>query len=439
MAAAALLLMYAAPRVAAQDRPVPSAGAARFVDQAGGRSAGELVEFALANNDDLAAMRNEVRAAEAMVRQAGLRANPSLELGATKNPLTPSNSIMVKGSIPLELFGRRPARVRVAEKELAVRRQIVADRERTLAAEVRTKFGETLALVLKLRFADETLAAASDDYQLVSARVNEGRNAPLEQSMASVELNRIRALRELAEGKAEISLLELKNMVGMTPEERLLLRGDFSGLLDPLPPQTVAVEQALERRTDLLMARAVEDLSQARIDQARADGKIDASVNAGYQLMRQGFPQRGIDEFGALVPIGERANVFSVGLMLELPLFDRGQGTVEAALEEKAAAKKRTEFGELTVRREVASAYVKYESAARSMEIYRAGVEKQAEANLDVVRQTYELGSRDLTEYLAELRRFIEIKDGFIEFQLAAYVARVEILRALNAPELTTK
>jgi cobalt-zinc-cadmium efflux system outer membrane protein len=228
-------------------------------------------------------------------------------------------------------------------------------------------------------------------------------------------------------------------MVGMPPEQPLRLRGDFSDLLEPVPPQAIATEQAIQQRPDLQMSRAIEELADARIEQARSEGKIDASLSAGYQHMRQGFPQSGFDEFGQIVPIGERANVFSVGVMLQLPIFNKNQGTVEAAVLEKTAAQNRTAFGELTIRREVASAYARSNSAARAMEIYRVGGETQAAANLDVVRQTYELGQHSLLDYIGEQRRFIEIKDGSIDLQLAAYLARLEILKVTNAPELTKK
>ena len=70
------------------------------------------------------------------------------------------------------------------------------------------------------------------------------------------------------------------------------------------------------------------------------------------------------------------------------------------------------------------------------MEIYRVGVREQAAANLQVVRQTYELGSKPLFDYINEHHRFIEIENGFIDAQLETYLARVEILRAANLPGL---
>ena len=122
-----------------------------------------------------------------------------------------------------------------------------------------------------------------------------------------------------------------------------------------------------------------------------------------------------------------------------MPVFNKNQGTIEAAVLDKTAAQKRLEFGELTVRREVVAGFVRYERAARAMEIYRAGVEKLAAVNLGVVRQTYELGAINLLDYIAEQRRYIQVKNDFIDAQLQVFLARVEILRAATAPELITK
>lgn len=408
----------------------------KYFNQTDGKTVDELVKIALEKNDELSAFRKEVEAAEVLIKQAKLRANPMLELGAAKNPLTPARSFMVKGSLPLELFGRRGARGKVAEIEAEVRRRDLENRERILAAQVRAKFGEAIALALKLQFIEQTLALTTQNYNLVAARVEEGKNAPLEKNMESVELNRIRAMREISTGKVEIAFLELKNLIGFAPEETLNLRGDFDDLIEPLPPEEIAVEQALERRPDLQTARSFENLSDARIEQAKIQAKPDASISAGYERARQMFPQKGFDDLGNLTPIREEMNVLSVGLTLNLPVFDKNQGTIESEVLQKNAAQKRTEFGELTVKREVIAAYARYNRAARAMEIFRVGVENQAEINLNVVRQTYEFGKQNLLDYIAEQRRFIEIKQDFIDAQLETYLARVEILSAISAPEL---
>jgi len=91
--------------------------------------------------------------------------------------------------------------------------------------------------------------------------------------MALVELNRLRSMRESAAGRLDVLMLELKNSIGMQPEDQLRLRGDFDNLTDPLRPLADATGQALRDRPDLLTARAMETLADARIEQARAAGR----------------------------------------------------------------------------------------------------------------------------------------------------------------------
>ena len=416
----------------------PAVSSTKYFDPQRGKTADELVAMALATNGEVVAMRKEVEAGEALIRQARLRPNPSLEVSGTRQiGGMGDNSLMVQGSLPLELGGRRGSRIRVAERELEVRRQALAERERQLAGDVRTKFGESLAAILKLTFIEELLGLAVQNFQLVSARVTEGRRPPLEESMETVELNRLRATRETNEGRVEVRLFELRNLVGLTPDQPLTLRGDLETLRSNLPPQIAAEQTALQSRPDLLGALAVERLAAARVEQARSEGRIDADAMIGYQRMQSGFPLLGVDEAsGALLPIEQRMNFFTFGVRLNLPVRNRNQGMVAAAQLEEQAARSRREFGELTVRREVAAAYARYNRAFRAMEIYRVGVRERAEQNLDVVRQTYELGSKTLLDYIAEHHRFTEIENGYIDARLETYLAMIEILKASNDPSL---
>jgi len=432
-------LSVAGQALGQQTRTDDSPSVARYVDKLTGMTADEAVTYALAHNGELLAARKEIEAAEALVKQAGLRSNPKLDVDGARQINGKDNSIMATAMLPLELGGRRPARIAVAQRELEVRRHEVADRERLLAAEVRMKFGETLAQALKLAFTEELLAINRRGYDLIAARVGEGATAPLEQNMALVELNRLRSMRENVEGKLEVLTLELRNLIGMPPEEPLRLRGDFSNLLDPPAPIAIETERALRERPDLLAVRAMENLAEARIEQARAAGRLDASVLAGYERMNSSFPVFAVNEQGQLQPVQDVFHFLKFGISLDLPVRNKNQGAIEAALVETEAARQRREFAELTVRREVAAAYAQYGSAARAMEIFRVGVRDQAKANLDVVRQTYELGSKTLLDYIAEQRRFIELENDFIDAQLATYSARVQIERATASPELIKK
>ena len=410
-----------------------------YLDQASGMTADDAVRFALENNGEILALRNEIKAAESLVKQAELRPNPKLQINGGQEIIGKRNNVMVSAGIPLELGGRRRARITVAERELTVRELMLADRERMLAAEVRAKFGESLATIRKLELIETLIANVRQAYKIIAAKVIEGQTAPLEQNMSLVEVNRLRSMREITTGSVEVNLLELRNLIGMQSAQPLRLQGDFNNLIDQPPPIVIAVEQAVDQRPDLQALQAIEELAEARLEQARAAGRTDASVMAGYQRMTSVMPELAGTNPVALVPRAMGENYITLGVEIELPVRNKNQGAIAAAGFEMQAAQNRIQFGELTVRREVTAAYARYERAVRALTIFRAGVREQAGQNLRVVWQTYELGSKTLLDYIAEERRYLEIETNLIDAELDAYQAKVEILRVTGAAELKDK
>lgn len=410
-----------------------------YLDLQNGMTADDAVKFALENNGEIEALRKETEAARSLVKQAELRANPKIEANGSRQIGGTDNNLMVEGMLPLELGGRRSARIAVAQAELEIREFALLNQERLLAAEVRSKFGEVLSNIKKLELLEKITSNTRQGYDIIAAKVTEGRTAPLEQNMLLVELNRLRSMRETAEGKVETAMFELKNLIGMRPESNLRLRGDFEYMVDNLPAVEESVANALRERPDLQGARATEKLAVARLNQARTESKIDASLKTGYQRMRSGFPLNGITDTGGLQPIESVFHYFTFGVEIDLPVRNRNQGMIEAALYEQQAAQSRIQFGELTIRREVNVSYARYNRAVRALTIFQNGVRDQANANLQTIWRTYEFGKNTLSDYIAEERRFLDIENELIDALLETYLARIEILRATNSPKLIIK
>src|SRR5712691_3595037 len=102
----------------------------QYIDPVNGLTADALVRYAIAHNGELAAARQMIAEARGRLRQAGLKANPMIEASGTRAANTPDNKLMIGAELPLELGGRRTARVVVATAELQVREAEVADSER---------------------------------------------------------------------------------------------------------------------------------------------------------------------------------------------------------------------------------------------------------------------------------------------------------------------
>lgn len=405
----------------------------QFVDPVGGMTADDLVRYALRNNGELAAARQMIAQARCRLRQAGLKANPMIEASGARALNMPDNSVMFTAELPLELKGRRAARVAVAERELEIREAEVADFERKLAAEVRMKYAAALAAARNLGFTENLLTLTRDSHRLVRARVERGSSPPLEQNLVLVELNRVDAMRISFDSRVQVAMLELKKVIGMPPDEPLRLRGVFT-IDRQLPARSDALREALARRPDLAAARAAEQLALAQLEQARVEGKVDASLFAGYQRMSSGFDVHGFDESGALVPVHGIFHFATFGVKLMLPVRNKNQGEIDTAVAAIEASRSRRRFAELVVRNEVAAAFARWERAEAALAVYRDGVHEQAVRNLDVVRQTYVLGGKSLIDYTEEQRRFIDVQTGYTEVLKEYFESLVEIERAAGSP-----
>lgn len=390
----------------------------------------ELVARAVAENPELRAARAEIDAAVGRLRQAGLRPNPMLELGGQK-ALSPDNNLTVGVALPLDLNGRKEGRVGVAERELAMRRAQLADRERRLRADVRMKAGEIFAARRNLDVADQLLDANRRSFGLVQQRVREGANPPLDESLQLVEVNRLEASRRLLASRVEIAMLQLKAQAGLAPEAPVGIRGE----LTPVPlvaDRADAVRQALAARADIEAARAEAAMARAMVRKEEAEGRWDATVNVGYQRQDFGFSLSGLTASGQTRPIQDVFHYFGGGVSIMLPLRNRNEGNIVAAHAATRAADRRIDFAELTARQEIDAAFTQHEATRRSLEIYERGVRDVARQNLDVVRRAYELGRGSLLDVIAEQRRYLEVENGYTDALKQVYDAAVEVERAVG-------
>src|SRR6267378_8713824 len=415
-----LLAQEAHPRVASD-----------FLDLQGGVTETELVTRALASNPSLLAQRQQIAMAKGDVTQARLRQNPSLTLGGLKEVNGGDNAINVRGSLPLELFGRRARRTEVAENKEEAGQQGVADHERLLAGEVRMRFGQALAAIRDLMFVEQLLQINRDFLRLMEDRVREGAVPSLDADETRVEANRIETLRIGYQAKAEVALLALKEKVGVDPEEVIRLKGVLE-LTSQDYNQKQLLQLATDHRPDLAFQRANEALANAELRSDRATGKPDASVFAGYDRPDSGFSQRAFDAAGNLRPIRQTFNHVVFGFNISLPIFNRNQGVVAADTAAIQAAHSKIAAVNLSLRHEVAQNLIRFNGAQARVTVYRSGVRDQATHNLDVVRQTYSYGRTTLLDVIAEQRRYIDIETGYTDILLDAYAARIALEQAVG-------
>jgi len=404
-----------------------------LLDPEHGLTVEQLVSLAATRNGDIAAGRYEVAAARGGVTQARLKANPMVEVNDSQQFTGSMNNFMIGGSIPLEMYHRRERRVDVALGNVGVAESEQAERERRLRGEVELKFGEALAAERSLRFTNEQLELSRKALALADARAAQGSIPPLDANLMRVEVDRMDASRTEYETRLEVSLLELKSLVGMKESETLTLNGALDSA--PLPVgREEALRLVLEIRPDLQAARASERLAETKLKQARTEGRPDASITANYSRADSSFDLNGLDAAGQMRPIQGVFHFWSAGVSIALPVRNKNQGAIESAVAQVEAAKRRREYLELNATREVVSALVSLDKSQESVRIYRDKIRPQATQNLEVIRRVYELGRNQLSDVIAEQRRFVDVENGYTEALSRYYQAAVRLRVAAALP-----
>jgi len=414
------------------DGRAPSAG--RFVDPVNGLSLEQAIARAIEQEPSLRAARSEVEEAQGTKIQASLRPNPSLSFERREEPGGTDNLTTVGVEWPLDLF-RRDGRIAVADREVATTELAVADHQRVLAADVRTRYGEVLAAIRDLALFDEIVAATENQFDLLRARVEQGASPPLERDLVDVELRRVQAERLLQTGRAEAAVFELKRVLGMKADAALAVRDTFEGLVQreaAVVPRVADIATTVEQRADVREAAARIDTANAKIDRAESEGRFDVSLFGNYMRMDAGFPQRGFAPDGGLERVRGQFNYWSAGATVTIPVLNRNQGEVAVARAERTSATAAHEAARLAAEAEVASARARDERAREAVKIYGAGAQALARQNLAVIGQSYELGRVTVFEVLAERRRYLDVERAYTEALRAAYEARTALNRALG-------
>ena len=396
----------------------------------------ELIRRGLEGNQEIVALRRDVEAAEKMLAQSRLLPNPMVEALRERDRDGMDSSIMLSAALPLEINGSRGARIKMARAELDIRNQALRTREFSLAYEIGVAAVELSASLRKLEIVSKSVEAASRSFQLTVRSVTEGKKAPLDEGLEGVELNRMRAVLERSHLDVELKRNALRNLLGGDPSLDL-------PALDQIPSVGMVdgdarelTEEALKLRPDLAGARAVEDLADGKMAAARADGRPQTELMAGYERATSRFGAFGTDSAGMPMSLDREMRMFSFGVRISLPVINRNQGAIAAARAELEAARQRRIFGEMTVRREVASAVARADRENRALQILRVGVLDQARRNLEVVRESYELGGRSLMDYLIEQQKLLDAEMEFVESEAGLAVSRLDLLRAIGAKEL---
>lgn len=402
----------------------------QFISPAG-LTAEKLAEEAFARSRELLAARQTLEIAKGRLIQAGLRPNPTFDLEQTTDYLTGRSgegNTAIGTTQVFELGGKRSKRVAVAQLEYDRAVADVRALERQVAAEIRTAYAQALAAARQLDSAERLIALDQELARITEARLREGDVAPLDLNLVRVEVDRLRAQAVQSRADLEAQFVTLRTLAGFDLTESLTLAPALER--PPTLEMTIAAttEIALRERADLQAARIAEELGDARIGLAESQRTPNLAASVRYSRSRSVFENTPV---GTLNDID---HLLTVGVSIEIPIRNRNQGEIAAAVGEKTQAKYRRELVEAIVKRDVALALNRYAAAARSLAIYGGQVLPRAEENLKTIRAAYGFGEMPVTEVIAEQRRLVESQTQYNAALRDYYTSLAELERALGKP-----
>jgi len=394
----------------------------------------ELVRASLDRNREILALRQRVVQAQGLRKQAAVRPALTIETeGGSGRPVgsVGEQELTAAAALPIEAFGKRASRVRVADLSIALAQVEIDGRSTQLAYDIEVGYLSMVYEQERIAILDRVLDTLKESHRLTEARVKEGDAAPLEVQLLAVELSRADAQRSDAVGRLAAGELELRRLAALAPRDALPRISSPTAGAAPLSLDGL-IARALERRPDLRAARLLEQQAESEVALANAQARPDVTVSARYAYNNSTLDgQYGFTSTGATTALRDRYNTLSFGVSVPLITKRRNQGAIEAAAAGAASARLRREYLESTVPLEVQSAYERWAAAQRTRDLLRDGVVGQSSRNLAVVREAYQLGQLRLLDVLNEQRRVTDTELSFVD-------VRLHVARALAELERTT-
>jgi cobalt-zinc-cadmium efflux system outer membrane protein len=180
----------------------------------------------------------------------------------------------------------------------------------------------------------------------------------------------------------------------------------------PVPPPGYDEAVALTNRSSFVLA-ATAEAEQARVEVRAAEVKPIPNVHTMTTVAHDYVT---------------RAPMASVQVGLPLPVWDRNQGNVSAAMYRLRVAEAGVEQARLRATERLTAAYQRYENARRQLDLYRTSVLPDAAAALEQIDKVYAARGERFFDTLDARRVLAQARIDFAQFlgDLWAAVAEIE-------------
>jgi len=383
----------------------------------------EAVRWALENNPELAALRQQhgIAAAAVVIAdtypfnpvwEAKVRATNGPESAGITNRVSNEHKLL----LDLEVRGQGQYRRRAAGAALTRTDWEIAAQEVALAVRVVRAFDAVIYQQNKLRLGEQALRLNEKAAEEVRKSAKQGVLQPTDLILARTEAIDTHAQLGAARVAYEKAWYELRRALGVM-EESFAVQGTLDA-------------QATEDNAEALLAMALErrpDLHARQVAVAEADARIRLAVADRY-----GNPNVG----PAYEYDPTRINLIGVQFSLPLPVFNTRQGEIYQREAERARAALDLRQVEVTIRQDLAAALARLNAARRWAETYRSQVLPEFEKSLDAIQRLFAKGepSADVLRVLDVRRKLLKAREAYLDALWEVRQAQADLAAAVGDP-----
>jgi len=352
---------------------------------------GDAIDVFLQQNLAIVAARYEIETADAEKLTARLRPNPEFDASFDDLPLDFSGPFFREQEISygisqtFELGGKRRKRINAANANAELARANFQVTMWQLTNDLKRKFYTVVLAEDLLKLAEDNEKTFGEILRHSTELVQQGEIAGLD--LRKIEVEKLKFDTDVASSRRdyEVALRDFRVTLGGDYKSRDVT---VSGTLDYRAYQFVLAElrdKSLASRPDLKAAQISEFAADSDIKLQDAQRIPNLSVGVGIKRIV-------VD------------NLYSFGLGITLPIFDRNQGERVKALIQKKRAQNDQKILTNTVLSDVDKAMASFEAQKRRVELYNSGVLSKVEEIQSLTEFSFKAGESSVLDLLDAIR-----------------------------------
>jgi cobalt-zinc-cadmium efflux system outer membrane protein len=360
----------------------------------------EAIEIAVKTRAELLAANQNTQSSVQLRRQAGFIPSPrffyqseNLRPGMT---FTQDVDTYAYGTEVIEISGKRAARIATAENGITYSKLALEQQRLAIEFSVAQDYWEALRLQYRQVLSEQSVGYYRDILDYHMKRFKEGKIADVDLLRVRLEEARAEASME-ANGLAEAEAKQrLARDMGLSQAAKWHLSEAFDVLNVPNEPGASQAEMI-----EVKLARQSVEAARANLMVQKAQGRPDIDALFGYKR------QAGLESTSF--------NSMLAGFQMNIPIFDRNQGSVAAAQLQIQASNSILTSVQQRKAADLALARMSYDTWRRQVTERYQPILSQAVDIADISRAAYREGGIDLLRLLDAEKLRVDVQNSWME------------------------